>query len=260
MAKDTGEILQAYENGKDGNIVLRRIFPAAFTMMCVLLFVLPAYLCVYAERHPVVKYFHGEWYYILLAIPILILFVHFYHVRNGPDRHLTNLALIIPSVLLLIYGANLLTSATSKADRLFSTDCTTMLEKSHLQREWEAAHLLYRSCLKDTAKSRNLTASYLAQNFRIQDCTEYPASLKDHHDWSYLRGLEENSACTGFCKPGEQLWSKGAHKDSCSIAVASVFRYIVRGNAMQVVAMSLITLTLDMVAITFLGSSMRSRA
>lgn len=259
MVKDTGEILLAYENAKEGRVMLKRIFPAAFTMILVVLFFIPGYLTIYAASHPVVKYFHGEWYYILFPIPVLVAMVHFFHVRNGPDRYVTNFALIIPSMLLLIYATSLFTSATSKADRLFSTDCNTMREKTHLQREWEAAHTLYRGCLKETAAARNLTRSYLAEKFRIQDCEEYPAALREHRrDWNYLQQLEEDHACTGFCKPGEQLWSSGPHKDSCAIAVASVFRYIVKGNCMQVIAISLVTLCLEMATVVFLGPALRS--
>lgn len=254
MVKDTGEILRGFEDEREGKMIMRRLFPAGFTMVCVVLFIVPCYLAVYAARHPVAKYFCSEWYFSLIVIPVLILFVHFVHTRNGPDKYMTHLALLIPSILLLVYGTTMLATATSRADKLFSTDCNIMLEKMHLQREWEAAHLLYQSCLEDTAAARNLTASYLAKNFRIQDCTEYQDSLEEHRrDWKYLQQLEEKHACTGFCTTGEQLWSKGPHKDSCAIAVASVFRYVVRGNFLQVVALSLFTLCVDMAMVIFTG-------
>lgn len=253
MAKDTGEILKSYESAKDARILLRRIFPAAFTMMCTLLFIAPCCLMVYAARHPVVKHFFGAGYYILVIIPILITLVHFYHVRHGPDKYVTHFALIIPSVLLLVY-ASVLNSATVNSDRFFSVDCSTAKEKVHLQQEWEAANTLYQSCLNETAASRNLTTAYLAKSFRIQDCTEYEDSLRGHHwDWTYLRQLEENHDCSGFCRPGQQLWSRGPHKDSCTIAIASVFRYVVRVNCVQVIVMSLITLFLDAALVLLQG-------
>lgn len=266
MVQDTGEILLAYENAKGGKLMFRRIFPAAFTMTLIILFFIPGYLAIYSARHPVVKYFHGEWYekwyekdYILYPIPLLIAVVHFFHVHNGPNWFVTNLSLLIPSMLLLTVGTSLYTSATSNADRLFSTDCSTMWEKSHLQREWEAAHTLYRGCLKETAAARNLTKSYLAEKFNIEDCEEYKTALRKHwHDWSYLKHLEEDHACTGFCKPGEQLWSSGPHKDSCAIAVASVFRNIVQSNCVQVIAISLVTLCLEVAVVIFLGPLWRS--
>jgi hypothetical protein len=253
MGKDTGEILLAYESAKEGKIMLRKIFPAAFTLISLCLFMVPVYLAVYSARHPAVRYFHGQWYYMLIIIPIIILVVHFYHIRNGPNRYVTNLAMLVPSFLLLLYGTHLLTNATSAADRMFSTDCTTMREKMQLQREWEAAESLYSSCLKSTAVSRNLSSAYLAKNFRVQDCTEYESALASHRrEWNFLQYLEENQACTGFCKPGAQLWSSGPHKDSCSVAVASVFRYVVRSNCLQVVVISLITLCCTMGVMLFL--------
>merc|ERR1719158_2741544 len=234
MAKDTGEILQAYENFKDARIVWRRIFPAVFTTMCVLLFIVPGFLLAYAARHPVVKYFHGQTYLVLLIIPFLIVVAHFYHVRSGPDRYVTHLTLIVPSLILLVFGTGLLTSATRIADQFFSTDCTLSREKLHLQKEWKAAQSIYQSCLQETAASRNLTEGYLSKHFRIQDCSEYEDSLRYHwRDWTYLQQLEEKYSCTGVCAPGEQLWAIGPHKDACSIAVASVFQNMVHANCMQ---------------------------
>jgi len=231
----------------------------AFTMLCILLFMVPGYLAIYAARHPVVKYFHGHTYYVLIVIPILILIAHLHHTHNGPDKYMTQLAVLIPSVLLLVYGTSLMTNATMKADGLYSIDCATMPEKTHLQREWEAAHNLYQTCLSDTAASRNLTSSYLTNHFRLQDCVEYESSLREHwRDWTYLQQLEEQHACTGFCRPSVQLWSNGPHKDACSIVVASVFRYIVEGNCMKVVTISLVTLVLDMLLVLCLAPMLRS--
>jgi len=255
MAKDTGydTIEEGYVYAKDGKMTLRNTFPVGFSMLCTVLFMVPVYLAVYAARQPVIKYFHGEWYYILAIIPIIIVLVHNFHVRNGPNRYVTNLALLVPSTLLLIFGMHLYTSATSKAEKLFSTDCNTMLEKSHLQREWEVVDSLYQSCLKSSAASRHLNTTYLAANFRVQDCTEYQEAFPKHRrDWSYLQDLEEKHACSGFCAPGMQLWSKGPHQDSCAVTVASVFKYTVMPNAAQVVVFSLITLCFEMIAVVFL--------
>lgn len=232
----------------------------------------PIHLIVHATRNPVVAYFHGETYYVLITIPVLILVLYGYrrasleqvvgdHVTNGHNVYVTHFALILPSVLLLVYGTSMLTSATSKADRFYSNDCNAMSEKAELQRSWEEARSLYRRCLRETAEARNLTETYLAEKFRIQDCLDYEPTLRDHpRTWPYLQHLEENHACTGFCKPGEQLWSNGPHKDACAMSVASVFRHIVQTCCTQVVAFSLITLCLDMSVVVFLGPALRSLA
>lgn len=259
MAKYTGEVLQEYEFASDGKLMLRRIFPSAFTLAQILLFLVPTYLLVHAASNPVVEYWHGEWYYVLCVIPVIIFVVHLYHNRNGPDRYITNLSLLFPSALLFVFGMNMLTNAILRGDKLFSLDCDSMTKKAYLQYEWEAAHKFYGDCLKDSAKERNLTRGYLAKNFRIQDCIDYKSALLDHwHSWRYLRYLEEEHDCTGFCEPGEQLWSKGRHKDACTIAVASTFKYIVKTSCTQVVAISLITLCLEAVAISFLGPTVMS--
>merc|ERR1719263_1103897 len=127
---------------------------------------------------------------------------------------------------------------------LFSTDCLLLKAKYDLQHEWEAAHSLYQTCLNQTAVEHDLTVDYLADNFRIQDCTEYPRSLEHHRAaWNYLQHLEERTHCTGFCIPGPPLWTSplGPHKDSCAVAVASAFMNFASPNAQQVFIVSLVT-------------------
>jgi hypothetical protein len=257
MAKDTGEILQAYESVREMKLMVSRMFPAAFTMLSMLLFLVPTYLIVHAAKHPVVKYWHGDWYTFLIIVPIIITVVHIQHTRRGPDRYITNLALLFPSFLLLLCGMLLLQSATIKSELLFSSDCGIMEEKAFLQREWETARDFYDFCLNNSAKQRNLTTADLSKMFTIQDCNDYRSSLRDHqHSWGYLRMLEEDHACTGFCKPDKQLWSNGPHKDACALSVASVFEYVVRSNSVQVVAMSLMTLCLVAGLVSFIGPAM----
>lgn len=242
-------------------LMFRRMFPAAFTLLSMLLFLVPTYLIVHSAKHPVVKYWHGGWYIFLIIIPAIIVVVHFQHIKNGPDRYMTNLALLFPSFLLFMFGMFFLQSSTIKSELLFSPDCQIMQEKAHLQREWEAASDVYDLCLKNSAKQRNLTTAYLTKMFRIQDCNDYPSYLLDHkRSWGYLRMLEEDHACTGFCKPGKQLWSNGPHKDACALPVASVFEYVVRSSSVQVVAMSLMTLCLVAGLVSFVGPAMASES
>lgn len=219
-----------------------RFFPRVFTMASFMLFMLPSYLAVRTDRDPVVAYWKGYSDLVLLIIPVIILAAHIYHANYGPSKYVTTAAAMIPGMLLVAFGLKM--QNTNPAGSLFSIDCDLMPEKMHLQQEWEAAHSLYQSCLKQTSTQHNFTVDYLAQNFRIQDCTEYPKGLEKHMaTWSYLRYLEEKTHCTGFCIPGQPLWTAptSEHKDSCAVAVASAFTYMAHPHSVQVFILSAIT-------------------
>merc|ERR1719284_150855 len=103
-----------------------------------------------------------------------------------------------------------MTSASDKADQLFSVDCDTFTGKRELQRSWDAAKELFEKCLQDTvrrtASDSNLTLEAATRLYRIQDCEEYPNQHYLHKtDWEYLWYLEEEHSCAGWCKFEQRL-------------------------------------------------------
>jgi len=224
-------------------------FPRIFTMVSITLFILPGYLAFRTDSDPVVLYWKGgnvfaDWF--LFLIPVIIAAAHIFHVYYGPSKYVTTAAAFFPSLILTVYGITMM--SLNPADSLFSIDCNTMPGKSHLQLEWEAAHSLYKTCLNQTAMANHkFTVDTLTENFRIQDCTEYPKALAKHREtWTYLRHLEERTHCTGFCTPGQALWTSPSmpHKDSCAVAVASAFEYMAVPHSFQVFILSMATVVL----------------
>jgi hypothetical protein len=225
------ETLLPPEPKKHEGIDLLRMFPAAFTMVCFLVYLVPAWLILTAARTPALSYFASNGAYVVIAVPLIILLVHFIHLRSGnPVKFGVIAALIIPALILLIYGNMQHTNAIDKQDKLFSTDCDTFPAKRRLQVAWEAAYNLYMQCLEDTAATSNYSVSVLQANFRLQDCQEYQAQLNPvvqygstgmstqltgtyAQEWNYLRYLEENHFCSGWCYAGVQLWSNQMTKD-----------------------------------------------
>lgn len=221
-----------------------RLFPIAFTLVCVLLFMVPTYLILYMVHNPVVTYWFSTAGWGCIIIPFVIGIVHMIHVMQGaPNKFAILLAIIVPSIILLIYADLALMRAMDLGQMLFSVDCDTLKEKRALQRSWEEAYDVFDKCITETAAQRNLTTAYLAENYRLQDCTEYPEHYAKHSKhWGYLRMLEETQYCSGFCTPGAHLWSKSPSKDSCSVAISSIFTNLVHAHSVQVLFISLITL------------------
>jgi len=217
------------------------MWPMVFTSICLLLFVLPACTLIYITRQPAVDHLGTNWTSLTAVIPVVIALSHWSQHKYGPNKPAIVAGLLIPSLMLVILGEKQTVGAGHFAQEMFSIDCDMLPEKAELQLEWEAARAFFSKCNNDTVATSKIavTREFIAKNFRIQDCTDYPDALALHQgSWPYLQRLEENYFCTGFCVPGQQLWSKGPHKDSCSVALSKIFQYEVYPRA-EKVAMSM---------------------
>lgn len=229
------------------------IFPAAFTVVCLLLFFPSSFLLVHIGSSPVVAYWTVPSWWLLGVIPVVVMSAHFLHLRFGANKWVATAGLCIPSLILLTIGDSYMAPALKLSQRFFSTDCTTFSEKAALQRSWDEAYDLWQKCVLDTSVAHNLTTDYLVETFRLPDCEEYEdAYEKNKKDWTYLRMLEDRYACSGWCQPAMQLWSTTPAKDSCSAAVSVVFKEIVNDHAAQVCLIMLVTLALVCVSLIFL--------
>jgi len=256
LKKANGDFFVGEDKQAEARDVMR-MFPTAFTMLSVFLFLIPAALALRNDIDPVVTYWRGDSasHLFLAIIPLIIVAAHIYHVRFGANKYVSSLAAIVPGLMLVVFGFRM--GTTNPERGLFSIDCNIMPEKANLQLEWEAAKLLYKTCLQETANKPNstMTLDYLSQHFTIQDCTEYERDLAFHQKtWPYLQYLEENIGCTGFCIPGPPLWTPPSkpHKDSCAVAVASAFKYMAAPHAKQMLMISVLTVGFVVVSLAIL--------
>jgi hypothetical protein len=201
---------------------------------------------------------------LLLIIPIIITLAHIvHHIRRVPNKFAVIAGLLFPSVLLLLTSNGQMTTAMDRADTLFSVDCDTFEGKRVLQRSWEAADRLFEDCLNSTVeRNPQLTVAQLKEHFRIQDCEEYEAQYQSptyRRDWDYLRYLEVEHGCTGWCEPGQQLWSRVPHKDSCSTAISAVYAFKIEDHSKQVCIIMISTLVSSAVGLVLLGPLLRQR-
>eukprot|EP00747_Dinoflagellata_sp_TGD_P162028 gnl/TRDRNA2_/TRDRNA2_179175_c0_seq1.p1 gnl/TRDRNA2_/TRDRNA2_179175_c0~~gnl/TRDRNA2_/TRDRNA2_179175_c0_seq1.p1 ORF type:complete len:280 (+),score=58.24 gnl/TRDRNA2_/TRDRNA2_179175_c0_seq1:43-882(+) len=235
------------------------LFPAMFTMICLMLFLVPSYIVLSIAYSKVVEYWMGKWFYVTYVIPFIIAGTHYIHVKKrAPYKPTVIIALVIPSLILLLLSNGQMIEAMDKSDKLFSVDCDTFANKRQLQISWEAARDLYDNCLQESAKKSGFSVKTLSKKFKVQDCEEYSDALHKHRkDWEYLRYLEEEHRCSGWCGPGGQLWSAGATKDSCSVAVSTVFENSVEEPAMQVCIAMLCSLGFTAFVLILIGPILR---
>lgn len=251
-------------DGMDGEFIkgkgdVMRMFPTFFTLILCMLYMAPSYLIWYMIYNPVVNYWMDtESCWTLILIPIIILIVHVIQSRAGrPVKWALLAGLVLPSVI-LFYFSGLTLAVGGLGSMLFSVDCNTVDEKAALQKSWDSVAKVYKDCIEKTAAMSNVTEEYLATNFRVQDCTEYPQALKpNERRWNYLRMLEEKESCTGFCKPGPHLWSKNPSKDSCGVAISVVFDNLVSAHSQQVQLISTIVLLATFFVSVTMGPQLR---
>jgi len=262
----------AEAKGGAARISMLKMFPVMFTLCCSMLFLVPMCFVLSIGTNAEIRYFWTPWHYVVSVIPLLILAAHYVHMRSGaPNKVAVVTALVVPSMLLLICANGQYLQATTMVDRLSSVDCDALQSKQRLQNAWQAAHDLYMGCLNETSAAFGYDVAVLQANFRVQDCEEYPQAAgllagatrspaprsPYAEDWAYLRHLEESSFCSGWCKPGIQLWSGGASKDSCSVAVAAVFDLYAQPHAGEVVAVMVITLIVSAMFLILVGPVLR---
>lgn len=228
-------------------------FPTLFTVVAVMLFALPSWTLIWTSIEPAVAYWNTTECSWLLAIPLLILATHIYQVVFGANFFAVLVTLLAPSLLLVLMVMAKQASAGGLAQDLFSIDCHAFPGKASLELEWEAAHSFYAHCIFETAAKNNLSEAYLRDTFRIQDCETYPTVLRQHaRTWGYLAQLEETSACTGWCIPGQQLWSRGPRQDSCSVAASAAFEFFVGPRLSKALAISGLTLIFSVVVLAIM--------
>jgi len=238
-----------------------KMFPSAFTLVLSVLYVMPTYIVFYASHHRVVGYWISNWSIVLLVIPIVVLVIHYIHAKQGgPNKYACIIGIVLPSVLLLFSAMSLKGTGSDLETQLFSTDCDTIQGKRKLQRSWQAAYNLYMKCLRETATMHALNVNDLTRTYRIEDCDEYQSAFSMHSgDWSYLRMLEEEQDCSGWCFASHRLWSSGEAKDACSIAVSMVFGIVVTHHAGEVIMLMLLALLGSVVAFLTVGPMLRKR-
>lgn len=240
-------------------IDLLKMFPSAFAMTCGLLFVMPSWIILRIGRTPILAYFTSNWYLVVLIVPAVLIWGYLVHVRRGsPRKAVVGASLLLPSILLMLCAHSQYLMSVNNFDKLFSADCDTFKQKRDLQSSWEAAYNLYMSCLHETSRTQGYSLDLLKAKFRIQDCTEYkPDALGYAQDWEYLRKLEEELSCAGWCYHGEQLWAFTGSKDSCSAGVAQYMQSYVQPHSSKVAFLMLGSLVASAVGLVLIGHRLR---
>lgn len=238
------------------------IFTSAFTATCVLVFCFPTAKLFLAVRSIIARYWISSIWVLLVLVPIAVVVAVIWQVkRRAPSRAAMCLGLLAPALILFLVSAELSSEAASLYTTLFSTDCSASTEKLHLEESWRAGAELLEQCYTETLyMDSSLTMSDLISTFRLPDCTEYPDAFAQYEKaWTYLKEMEEQLYCSGWCGWGMQLWSTGESLDSCSNAAAVYMSGSVASPAEEVALVSFLVLGFSAGVIVFVSSALEKR-
>lgn len=204
-------------------------FPTAFTFVSFIAFGPPLVLSLWLSKEPSVQYWIGNASIFPIVVPLLLCICHVLHLKGVKGGGVLVLGTVLPCVLFIYIGLTHKHTAEDVANRLLSTDCTTFEHKRKLETAWRSAQEAYLNCLGDTPRDLGLSLEDSVRMFRLHNCKQYNkgnlTEQTDYRDeWKYLRYLEEQQACSGWCQSGPRLWTYVTPHDSCSVAAGTVMQ------------------------------------
>mmetsp|Transcript_97428 Transcript_97428/g.275562 ORF Transcript_97428/g.275562 Transcript_97428/m.275562 type:complete len:276 (+) Transcript_97428:163-990(+) len=234
------------------NVDFFNVFPAAFTFWCLLVFAGPVMKSMTLAYEPSVSFWMGRMpRYIVLMPAVLIFLGHCVHrVRGAPSRLAVIISLIGSSSVLIFLGNKVFMNAYHFANAFAASDCEPGTDKYMLEASWQRARDFSETCYSGTRGT---------QGHVITDCSSYEEAARDNPSWAYLRKIELDYGCGGWCAPGPGLWVKGAVLDPCSAVVSEVLTAKVERLSTQVIAFCLIVAALTAVFIIILGPDIPNR-
>jgi len=207
-------------------------FEIKLTAMAFLLFSFPMCLLVVLDSKPSVQTLFGRWaLYSVLVLVAWILVCHVFLVKGIVRRGMAAiLVIVLPSAVLAGVCQVHAWQFQEKASALVSTDCSSFLQKSALNRAWEAANTFRTNCMVQDANITNLSPAQaqlvqdLMRSFNNLDLMLCPgfdeAQAQYNGAWEYLSYIENNYYCGGWCKAAAPIFVNGvAIQDTCSLAV-----------------------------------------
>lgn len=226
----------------------RNLFPFLLTLSIFAAFACPMISALTIVQDPSVEYWVGRECLAVLVVPLLIAVAHLWQATVAAPRFFAVLiSTIIPGILVIVVADLVMIKANGITDELTSKDCTTFLDKAKLEDAYLAALHNFDDCVHRVAQATDTTPEEASTRLSVSDCAEYqqsPDREKYWRQWTYLRRLEEEQLCSGFCVPGEvAIWSRDhSAKDPCSAAAGQTMKIKVRRVTQNMMALGVAVL------------------
>jgi len=223
------------------------VWPHYFTLALLAVFGAPVISGVHLASEASVSYWIGSWGFLAMAIPWYLALLHAVHQNRGAPKLVPVLfGSVVPAVVLFVVANVHLTATGIVANMLMSDDCTTHPKKQEIHHSWVIAAGLYEQCVNRTSAAKGLSYEQGLSQYRLQDCDEFQPQQPDpwashREEWAYLRGLEEEHLCSGWCWSSRPLWTYTEDaNDPCSAVAGAVLMNKVKPTAIQMMVVSLV--------------------
>lgn len=179
------------------------------TFALLLVFTPPFILSLWFPSNKESLYFTGKGAYAAICVPILIAVMHVaQRFMKTPPKLLFVGSFWIPALIFVIIGAVYMNDARKHQAGLQPADCDEPSEGGELQRAYNAALVVAQNC--------KFPQGAVAPT-SVMGCPGYSTAKEEwDSEFEYLRTLEAQHPCGGFCSEGVRLWyGAGQTAPSC---------------------------------------------
>lgn len=226
------------------------------TLIVAVLFFFPVAMMFYLHSKPAVKYWLGDWtFFAALAVPIWILLCHFMLVKRALKKKLfAVLVIVFPAAFLAGVSQVQAWQFRETGAALLAFDCQSFLQKASIERSWVAASYLKANCTSALLKATGASPGQVSVVLDFEDCPGFAENKAFYgKDWQYLKHLERDYHCGGWCYPQPQIWMKQTNvHDSCSSAASRTMLANVSTIGIQVAVYSGVMLVIVCAIILFI--------
>lgn len=182
------------------------------TFALLLVFTPPFILCMWFPSNKESVYFNGYGAYAAFIVPVFICALHVtQRFLKSPPKLLFVGSFWLPAIVFVIIGAVYMNEARKHHNGLESSDCESSGEGSDLQKAYKVAYeVAMKNCRVGPQGGQVIANS-------VMGCPGYKAAKEDwEQEFTYLKELESQHPCGGFCKGGVRLWyGAGQRSPSC---------------------------------------------
>jgi len=184
------------------------------TFALLLIFTPPFILCMWLPYNKESAYFngYGNTAFLLTAAIFVPIFICVQHVAQrfmkSPPKMLFIGSFWLPAILFVIVGAVFMNDARKHINGLEGSDCESSAEGGNLQKAYNAAFEVASHCRLSPGA---------VEATSVMGCPKYNTVKEDwEEEFTYLKLLESQHPCAGFCKGGTRLWyGAGQTLSSC---------------------------------------------
>lgn len=201
------------------------------TQILLLLFGIPIMSTLLMSADESVRYWVGYMDY-RIALGCWLWIALGQHIMSKTDIRLLMLKLLVVPALVLMFASNYTKHVTwDYAAQLSLQDCATFERKHQLQRAWIDAKDLLDKCIDAEVAVTGSPREEVEMIVTVDRCDDYAQGLKKWgKEWTYLKDLESEQSCAGWCEVGRPLWNNPSigqvvdGRDRCSLVVAQTLQ------------------------------------